>query len=64
MSVGVGLRVMAEMMQAEVSAKVRPNQATIGGRTASRHGSAPGWVVLGGRRVRVSRPRARTTNGR
>jgi putative transposase len=64
MSVSVGLRVMAEMMDAEVAAKVGPKHARIPDRTATRHASAPGSVVLGGRRLKVSRPRARTTNGR
>jgi hypothetical protein len=63
MSVSVGLRVMAEMMDSEVAAKVGPKHARIPDRTATRHASAPGSVVLGGRRVKVSRPRARTTNG-
>ena len=63
MSVGVGLRMMVEMMDAEVTAKVGPKHAKIPGRTASRHASAPGSVVLGGRRVGVSRPRARTIDG-
>jgi putative transposase len=63
MSVGVGLRVMAAMMEAEVTARVGPKHAKIPGRTATRHASAPGSVVLGGRRVKVSRPRARTTDG-
>jgi putative transposase len=63
LSVGVGLRVMAAMMDAEVTARVGPKHAKIPGRTATRHASAPGSVVLGGRRVKVSRPRARTTDG-
>ena len=63
MSVGVGLRMMVEMMDAEVTAKVGPKHAKIPGRTASRHASAPGSVVLGGRRVGVSRPWARTIDG-
>jgi putative transposase len=32
-------------------------------RLARRHGTAPGSVVLGGRRVPVDRPRARTLDG-
>ena len=32
-------------------------------RTAVRHGSEPGQVTLGGRRVRVRRPRVRTADG-
>lgn len=63
MSVGVGLRVFAEMMQDELTAKVGAKHAKLSGRPASRHGSAPGSVVLGGRRVGVERPRARTSDG-
>ncbi len=46
MSVLVGLRVIAEMMDAEVIARVGPKYAKIPGRTAKRHASAPGSVVL------------------
>lgn len=63
MSVGIGLRVMAEMMEAEVTDVVGPKHAKIPDRTASRHASASGSVVLGGRRVPISRPRARTVEG-
>ena len=63
MSVAVGFRVMAEMMEEELTAKVGAKHTKMAGRTASRHGSAPGSVVLGGRRVKVDRPRARTTAG-
>jgi putative transposase len=64
MSVAVGLRVMAELMETELAAKVGPKHAKQPGRAARRHGSAPGSVVLGGRRVPVDRPRARTVDGR
>lgn len=63
MSVGIGLRVFAEMMEDELTAKVGPKHAKLAGRSASRHGSAAGSVVLGGRRVGVTRPRARSTDG-
>ncbi len=63
MSVAVGLRVMAEMMDDEVTTKVGPKHAKLPDRRASRHGAAPGSVVLGGRRVKVERPRARTADG-
>ena len=62
MSVGVGLRIFAEMMEEELAARVGAKHAKLAGRTANRHGSAPGSVVLGGRRVGVERPRARTTD--
>jgi len=63
MSVGLGLRVIVEMMESELTAQVGPKPARIPERTASRHASAPGSVVLGGRRVPISRPRARTVDG-
>lgn len=63
MSVGVGLRVFAEMMEEELVAKVGPKHAKLAGRAVSRHGTARGSVVLGGRRVPVERPRARTAEG-
>ena len=59
----VGFRVMAEMMEEELTTTVGPKHAKLAERTASRHGTAPGSVVLGGRRVAVTRPRARTTDG-
>jgi len=62
MSVSVGLRVMAEMMEEEVTTKVGPKHAKLPGRSATRHASAVGSVALGGRRVSVQRPRARTTD--
>ncbi len=63
MSVAVGLRVMSEMMEAEVTDRVGPKHAKLPERTAVRHAAAAGSVLLGGRRVPVSRPRARTTDG-
>ncbi|MBA2495629.1 MAG: transposase, partial [Acidimicrobiia bacterium] len=63
MSVAVGLAVMNEMMEAEVTDRVGPKHAKLPERTAVRHSAAPGSVVLGGRRVPVSRPRARSTDG-
>jgi putative transposase len=63
MSVAVGLRVMGELLQAELEAKVGPKGKHDPDRTASRHGTAPGSVVLGGRRVPVERPRARGGDG-
>ena len=63
MSVAVGMRVMAEMMEDELTARVGPRHAKLPERHASRHGTAPGSVVLGGRRVKVDRPRARTGEG-
>jgi putative transposase len=63
MSVSIGLGVFVEMMEEEISARVGAKHAKLGDRSASRHGSAPGSVVLGGRRVKVRRPRARSADG-
>jgi hypothetical protein len=59
-SVAVGLDVMTELMQAEVSALAGPKGRHNPARTAKRHGSERGTVTLGGRRVPVRRPRVRT----
>jgi putative transposase len=63
LSVGVGLGVLSEMMEAELDEVVGAKHATIAGRTAVRHGHEDGEVTLGGRRVAVQRPRARTPDG-
>lgn len=64
LSVNVGMAVMAEMMQAEVTAKVGRRHARLADRTARRHATTDTSVVLGGRKVAVRRPRARTLDGR
>ncbi len=63
LSVGVGLGVLSEMMEAELDEVVGPKHANIAERTAVRHGHEDGEVTLGGRRVAVRRPRARTPDG-
>ena len=63
LSVGVGLGVLAEMMESEVDAVVGPKHAKIPDRAAVRHGRQPGEVTLGGRRVAVERPRVRSADG-
>ena len=64
MSVAAGMAVMQAMFQAEVDAVVGPKGRHNPDRTAVRHGAENGSVTLGGRRVPVTRPRARTTDGR
>ena len=59
-SAAVGLEVMAELMQAEVTSLAGPKGRHNADRTATRHGTEPGAVTLGGRRVPVRRPRVRT----
>ncbi len=59
----VGLMVMAQMLDAEMTSRVGPKHAKIPGRQANWHGSTKGPVVLGGREMTVSRPRGRTVEG-
>jgi putative transposase len=63
LSVGVGLRVVHELMEAEVTEIVGPKGRHDPDRSATRHGHEDGSMTLGGRRVPVSRPRARTLDG-
>lgn len=63
MSVAAGMAVMAAMFEAEVTAATGPKGRHDPRREAVRHGTGKGSVTLGGRRVAVSRPRARTLAG-
>ena len=60
-STAVGLEVMGELMQVEVVELVGPKGKHDPARTAMRHGTQPGTVTLGGRRLGVRRPRVRST---
>ena len=62
LSVGVGLSVVHELMEAEVEEVVGPKGRHNRDRTAKRHGHERGSMTLGGRRVEVSRPRIRTAD--
>jgi putative transposase len=63
LSVGVGLRVVHELMEAEVTEIAGPRGKHDPDRAASRHGHEDGSMTLGGRRVPVSRPRVRSADG-
>jgi putative transposase len=63
MSVVAGLAVMQAMFDAEITAIAGPRCKHDPQRTAVRHGTGRGSVTLGGRRVPVDRPRARTVDG-
>jgi hypothetical protein len=63
LSVGVGLGVLNELMEQEVDEVVGPKGRWNRERTAIRHGHEPGEVTLGGRRVSIERPRARSAEG-
>jgi putative transposase len=62
LSVGVGLGVVHELMQAEVCEVVGPKGRHNSDRAAKRHGHEDGSMTLGGRRVQVRRPRMRTAS--
>jgi len=64
LSVGVGLGVLAELLEEEVDEVVGPKSRHNPERVAVRHGHEPGEVTLGGRRLQVERPRARSADGR
>ena len=64
LSVGVGLGVLCELLEEEVDDVVGPKGKHDPERAAVRHGHESGEVTLGGRRVRVERPRVRSVGGR
>jgi len=64
LSVGVGLGVLAELLEEEVVEVVGAKGKHDSERTAVRHGHEAGEVTLGGRRVAVGRPRVRSADGR
>jgi putative transposase len=59
-SVAIGLDVMGELVDAEVTDVAGPKGQHDPDRTATRHGTEDGKVTLGGRRIPVRRPRVRT----
>ena len=63
LAVGAGLQVMGQLMEADVAAVCGPRGKHDPERTATRHGTERGSVTLGGRRVPVTRPRVRATDG-
>jgi len=63
MSVAAGMAVMQALFEAEIAEAAGPKGKHDPDRAAVRHGSGRGSVTLGGRRVAVDRPRARTLDG-
>jgi len=63
MSVAAGMAVMAAMFEAEIAEACGLKGKHDRDRSAVRHGVGKGSVTLGGRRVAVERPRARTLDG-
>jgi len=62
LAVGAGLQVMQVLMDESVIALAGPKGKHDPDRVAVRHGTEDGLVVLGGRQVRVRRPRVRTAD--
>jgi putative transposase len=63
LAVGTGLGVLESLLDADVQRLAGPKGRHQPDRAAIRHGTQPGKVTLGGRRVRVDRPRVRTADG-
>ena len=63
LAVGTGLQVLQAMLAEDVARLVGPKGRHNPDRAAVRHGAEPGQVTLGGRRVRVRRPRVRSADG-
>jgi putative transposase len=63
LAVGTGIGVLDELLAADVERLVGPKGRHNPQRAAVRHGTQPGKVTLGGRRVRLDRPRVRTVDG-
>jgi putative transposase len=63
LAVGTGLGVLCSLLGADVDRLVGPKGRHNPDRAAVRHGSQAGRVTLGGRRVRVDRPRVRSADG-
>ena len=63
LAVGTGIQVLHTLLAADVDRLVGAKGRHNPERSAVRHGTQPGQVTLGGRRVRVDRPRVRTADG-
>jgi putative transposase len=63
LAVGTGLGVLGSLLEADVERLAGTKGRHNPDRGAVRHGSQPGKVTLGGRRVRVDRPRVRSADG-
>jgi putative transposase len=63
LAVGTGLQVLQVMLATDVARLVGPKGRHNPDRAAVRHGSQPGRVTLGGRRIQVDRPRVRCADG-
>jgi len=56
----IGLTIIRQVMEAEIQKKVGP----WGRQPVRRHGQQPGYVIFGGRKVQLERPRLRSREGK
>jgi putative transposase len=63
LAVGTGVGVLAALLDADVDRLAGPKGRHNPDRAAVRHGTQPGKVTLGGRRVQLRRPRVRSADG-
>jgi putative transposase len=63
LAVGTGLGVLGSLLEADVERLAGPKGRHQPDRAAVRHGTQPGRVTLGGRRIGVDRPRVRSADG-
>jgi putative transposase len=61
--IAAGMAALGEVLERERTEACGPRYAHLPGREARRAGTAPGELIMGGRRVAVRRPRARTLAG-
>jgi len=63
-SCAIGLEILAEKMEADVTELAGPKGKHLKNRTAKRHGTESGSVTLGGRQVGIDHPRVRTADNK
>lgn len=63
-ALSVGVLVISELLEHEVGQLCGPRRKRDQKRRSYRHGTQGGYVVLGGQKVRIERPRVRTTDSR
>lgn len=63
LSIELGLEVVRQMLEADVTAQAGPKGTHNPDRTAYRHGTGKTPVVLGGQKARIQRPRVRSKEG-
>lgn len=63
-ALSVGVMVIAELLEHEVEQVCGGKRTRSPERAAYRYGTQPGFVILGGQKVRLERPRMRTLDGR